>query len=245
MNEEILRRAEKLLRFNKNNATEHECANAAALLKRMMQKYQFTLADIGQGTSGEGMTERSLLLRRRVERWQIDFANALATPFDCRPMLQTSVRGKDIIIIGHESDVWAVERLWCRLVPALRRQGASVGRAAGRDGHLLAKFVRSYMTGAAGRIFKRLTDARANADTPATADERAVVLVREREVGAWMERQYPDLTQYRHGRRQLDTLGLQAGRAAGERAHLGEEIAGDTLTERKRLGCAIDPDAAR
>jgi len=135
--EAILQRARKLAAFNEANATPAEVANAARILKRMLQKYQLSMKDVQAGLVAEGVERREVFSAGRIYRWRRHLIAGVTRYFDCEMVCSVEreySRLETIYLVGCLSDVQVAAYCCTALahqlemaVQALRPLGVPVG----------------------------------------------------------------------------------------------------------------------
>jgi Protein of unknown function (DUF2786) len=131
-----------------------------------------------------------------------------------------------VTLVGLPADLRAVELMYTSLLLQSSRAMADAGRTAGASARTV-RFRRAFLLAYAGRIGERLAQARDEATTAASraAGTDLVPVLRERAeaVAAVFTDWFPQVRSA--GRRRVDAAGWHAGRAAADRAELGNRHA--------------------
>lgn len=193
---EILRKAEKLLARTDpaSGGTLAECTAAAEILSRMLAKHQLSLADLVTGVSNEKMERRN---GRKTEMpfvgGEAIFRDQVARAYDCK----TVTSGQKQWILGHTSDVEIAEYTANTLLASIGKMAFTAAIAFGvqprtkRGGTAqFDDFVASFLIGAAEAIRDRITTMRKHE----TTDERALVVVKDKELREFIHAEFPSLS---------------------------------------------------
>lgn len=230
--DDIIRRARKLMRFNETNATREDVANATAILQRMVEKHQLSIADLESEALNEGITVEKIHVGSNFTSWGRALSTAIGHSFDCEVVFSTIRdehwrRVASFRIIGTESDVQCVVYLYDVLSRLLRKMGIEAAHTLGYYGGDLRGFLNSYIIGASVTIGERLRERR-EARAAENNDVRALVAVKDKSVERYIERAYPGIKADRAKITSSNRIGYIQGRMDGCGVPLTAGVSQDT-----------------
>lgn len=173
--DEAIRKCKKLAAFESGRATPAEVAIAAELLRKMLRKYQLSMADIEGGLRDEGCIEVELFVFKRVAPWRKHLVAVIARCFDCRTLEKRYENGlKGAQLIGLKSDVEVTEYyihsvIASTLPKAKEIKGFMVHIGQSEEAGL---YFNSYMIGVADGIAEQLKGA------GESSEERSLVVTK-------------------------------------------------------------------
>ena len=218
----------KLLAKAEKAATPEEASAYNAKAAQMMARHGVDEAMLATGVKQDALGERRIALADPYSQEKAQLAGLIGRALGCRAVRHPGYGRGQIIavtIFGYESDLQRTEVLFTSLLLQATRDVVHQ-RPSAWAGESTAAFRRTWLTGFAAEIYRRLTAAeRAAADqhdaaAPAGGPSAALVLADRRSVvkKAFEER----FTNLQKGRnRRLSGSGYGAGVAAGRRADVG------------------------
>ncbi len=220
----VLRKIRGLLEKAEASTFEEESSALFAKAAELMGRHRITEAMID---AGRRPTDRGAIIGRDVQlgsgpyvRARLDLLDTVAEASCCRVVTSTGWDGRVGTVVGHETDVSAVDVLYTSLL--IQATVAMKGETVPVGEHTTA-FRRSFLFGFSERVAERLREANRivtdeiQADT---SDSVALVLVdRKKAVDEDLFRRYGKLRSL-GASAGLGGSGVGAGRAAGGRADL-------------------------
>ncbi len=222
--EEVMRKAHKLMAFKDGNANPNEVAIAAGQLKRLLRKYQLSIADIKHGDLGEDVIEEDVFTKRnRENRAEWFLLITLCDSHQCTLLIGKSYSGKIVYsVIGAKSDVVHVTWLYESLLKRFKESAKDSARAAGFHGHGITRFVNSFITGAAVAIGERLIP---KEETEVSSDSRALAVVKSGAITGFLEKKYPELKRAKPKEHNISSgLGAKLGYREGMQVPLSRGV---------------------
>lgn len=170
MNDAVLDRVRKLLALA-GSPNVHEAAAAAARAQRLIAEHRLEAwldASTSETDPIEDARDEPLETGRRLRKWKIALAVALADVNGC--VAYTADRGPEssIVLVGRARDRAAVRELWDWLAKRIEWLSATEGAGRPRDWH------EAFRIGAVDTVAERL----AQVDTAVVAEIEAGALVR-------------------------------------------------------------------
>ncbi|GMW02611.1 MAG: hypothetical protein AMXMBFR84_37470 [Candidatus Hydrogenedentota bacterium] len=230
--EEIIRRAQKLSAFTEENATPQEVANAAAALKKLMEKHQLSMMDIASGLTNEDVGFESIDGGSTRKTWQLCLVCAIAKGLDCqvvthydgqwrgRRWKQTGIVYK---VYGVESDLVFARYLYDVLSVKFYTQGTEYCRGLGYSGAMLISARATFVMGAARAVKERLIEQRGTAEENSLTN--ALVVCKGNSIDAYIRKNVGKTFKdpVRHGTLRADDA-AEAGYWAGKSAPLNRGL---------------------
>jgi hypothetical protein len=226
-----------LAKANANGVTPEESETYTAKAEELMVKWGIEEAELEAGGQhkAEPIIEVSIDFAATYGPTMVMFAFNICNGFGNLRNLQTSLSGprgrRRFWIIGHESDVTAVQMLIASLqIQAMRElkawQKVDEGRKYRTEWENW-KANRQFLISFSTAVAKRLRATRVRVEETVTEPGTALVLASKKaKVDAWMDEAHPNLRKARGGQ-YGSNHGRAAGTAAGERASLGgNEVGG-------------------
>jgi hypothetical protein len=220
----------KLLNKAERTDNEHERDAFNAQAERMMLRLGIEKAELE--AVGEVKPEEIVEVTRE---WHgnysivmVPFVNDVALGFGNLTVLQStrSAMLRKTYIIGHKSDVEAflvlIDSLALQVMSGLRRwQKENIESRRGLTD--MEKYVqhRSFIAGFGQTVRTRLMKMRKVEEKTASTGAALVLASKMDRIGAHLAEQYPNLGKARGGMQYHSSIGMQAGRTAGESANLG------------------------
>lgn len=210
----------KLFALAEGAGTTQEAELATAKAMAMLLKYDVDLAMLAAKRPGRGKpSSRTIKIKAPHARPKAVLLTCIGPASNVK-MVWTSATG-EATIVGFESDLDTVELLFA----SLTLQGLAAALRAAQDVHLPGggehrSFMVNFLNGFASRVKARLTEARRTVvnDTPGS---ELVLRDRGAEVATAFAEMYPRLGKA-SGSRVTNRSANQAGRAAADRADLGQ-----------------------
>ncbi len=223
--ESILKKCRKILAIQDDKgATPAEAANAAALLKRMLEKYQLSMTDIEAGLRQDGIVEVKIFFAPRLYQWQIQVHGHLASAFDCTMLMtKDGLGGKWVSYVGCASDVAVAEYYAKYFQEQLAPSWFAYKKRHG--GSLIQKG--SFWIAAALVVSRRLKGMRPEpkeADVPDNG-ARGLVLVKDGLLKAWLTEQGVKDAKPPRSEMEVDPIAFAMGKRAGQDLTLQEAVA--------------------
>jgi len=166
--EEIIRRAQKLTAFNEANATPQEVANAAAALKKLMEKHQLSMMDVAAGITSEKVGREEIDGGYTKKTWQSVLVNSIAKGLDCSVISYYDVRDAKGVakktvtywVFGVESDLVFARYLYDVLSKKFYDMGTEYCKEEGYSGAMLISARATFIISAARAVRDRLIQQR-------------------------------------------------------------------------------------
>lgn len=212
MSEDVLRRVRALLaKAEDAAATPEEAETYSRKAEELIAKHAIDTALLEAKDSTSKPTLRKYEAQRPYGKPKVALANAIAKAVGARVVMHSD---KSFVVIGFQSDLDIVDMLYTSLL----MQGLNASLQQGGD--------RAYRTafwyGFAGRVGERLREQRRQATEESGVPGTEIVLAdRKSEVDAAVAAEYPRL-RTSNSSRLSSRAGLDAGRAAGSRANIGQ-----------------------
>ncbi|KOG26800.1 hypothetical protein ADK36_02240 [Streptomyces viridochromogenes] len=195
----------------------------------LMAKYGIERAMLAESDpNADRPGDRMIVVEGTYASDQLHLLGHLAHALHCESLKKSVTRGRtEVHLFGYESDLDRVEMLFTSLLLQMFN-GVRQGRPA--PGEKLITYRKAWMAGFILRIHERLQEieARAQQEAPAAASGRSAELVladRKSVIAARFAAAYPDARTPSGSSRRRGT-GLDAGRAAANRADLGQTRVG-------------------
>ena len=216
----LLDRVKKLLALA-GSPNVHEAAAAAARAWALIEEHrlQELLAAEAEAADpldpiGDGR-EAPLEQARRLRKWKVHLATALAERFGCIAYTAPLAEGQAILLAGRRGDREAVTQVWAWLVQRIEWCSATEGPGRDRDWH------EAFRVGAAETVVARLAAAsvelRASLETQALVRLEPALAARAEAVDRFAQ----ERLHLKPGRGlRVDARAYARGRAAGERLDL-------------------------
>lgn len=239
---EIMRRATKLLQFQRGNCTDAELQNAAEKLGQLLREHNLSMGEVRiEAARGQIEKKEKVTPWKRSPLWAICLSTRIADPCGCRVVQQFDIGEQAMVFrfIGMPSDAevasyffgFCMEQLPQMASEAKRKfdqQVAMMRQVYGPDVKVKTFKRTSYLIGAADTIGLRLWKMIRPPDM--SVSERGLVLVKDKAVMEYITQLYPDLrtttrttdehynTSYARGRRDAEQMPLQHGVQSGASA---------------------------
>lgn len=238
MNEEEKSRVEKvsaLLAKAERTENEHEAEAFFEKAQELMSKW--AIDDAMLRAAGGGKAKADPLIVRRVDlpnsyfNANVDLIVCIARANDVKLVMGRPYRGSQgyVRLAGHESDVKNVESLYVNLLIQVTRE---VRKARQEPGDWSSPYVfrNTFRSAFASRIGERLQEAKRRATATARTEHGSGMDLVLRDKGEVVSRfyheQFPKTRASRGGQRSWSGSGAAAGRAAGDRADIGNSRLG-------------------
>ena len=233
----VARRIEALLAKAASTQFGEEAEACVAKAQELMARHVIDEASVRRATGGGDVVVRVVHAERPYASARSALLGAIARNNHCRLVLhETSARGQRCTLIGHASDVRHVERLF----PVLSLH-ATQALFSADPGERPKSYRHGFLIAYAHRIGERLRAAndvaRAEAERATGASVGLVLVERWAEVDRTVRSEFPFLTRSWH--QVTSTAGFAGGRAAADRAFLGQRGIG----HRPELPAVHDDDA--
>lgn len=239
--EDVLRKAQSLqAMIDHPNSNENEVANATAILRRMMDKYQLQEHDLKRESVTDKLVEMVHRPTQILNMWQRKLMAAVANGMDCEVFVRTYVgeRENEFVLVGMDSDVEVVKYLYDVLASLLW----GMGRRASREYSLAVTgqakankgFIIDYVNGASNAIHFRL---KAEKDARRAEQEEAIrqaaegdsgctalVVLKEDAIARYMEQHYSNIKTKNRRVRRPNQYALRKGYEAGQEVPLTRGI---------------------
>lgn len=242
--EQILRKAEKMTRFDPERATQAEVELAATMLRKLLDKHGLSMADIKDTSHKTTVIQQDVPTDyQNLPAWKDHVAMVVSKAYDCKviigqwedPQRKYGSRWKArYIFIGHETDCAIATYFYTILCRELWNAGQKEADMYGRKRHRKTKFVASFITGGADAVAARLKEQRASMTEEEKSDCTAIVFVKDTAIKEYVRDTFPHLTRgRRRNSSRSDFGGYDAGESFGKRMSLNEGVEGGQSAQRR------------
>lgn len=214
-------------------ATPAEAATAAAVMTRLLEKWQLSMLDVESGSYGESIDEVTTeITGAKVNVWEYALAKAVALPLDCQYFTNMRApegcirRQRVMVFVGHNSDCRLAQYLYQTLARTLMGMATRQGKEQGYKRGAFVTYKAEFIIAAASVIYTRLKEEKEQR-MQASVSSRALVAVKGAPLTKYMEQHYPNLshtsTSRKSGGTQAQLDGMRAGKSVELRKGIYQE----------------------
>lgn len=170
MRDNILTKIQKMLKLSSNNPNENEAASAAINAKRLMEKYNISMAEINKGENYSNV-EKVYCSRKSYHKWEIMLANELKILFPVKMVVERHANNdQKIIFLGDKTDVAIAIEMFEYLTKTIKRLARP---------YKVYSQKKSFVFGCVHRLVEKFEEEkRRETESPTEEDENyAVILV--------------------------------------------------------------------
>lgn len=236
----VMDRIQKVLAIT-NSPNEQEAASAAAMLSRMLEEHNLSMADIeAKGAKGPGIRQSGHDLGKAAFKWKMDLAEGIAEFYYCAPLVDRKT--KTVAFVGRPENVEALTALYSWVIDQIRAIATTERRshydATGEHIDPL-RWQLGFGEGAVDRLIDRLRELKARQQEDLSHDQMgnvtAMVIHRQSEVSDYLEEKFGYRTDGKLTKREADS-------EARWQKYREERDAADLAKEELLLSCKASGD---
>lgn len=213
----IIKKIQKLYRLAANAGSEEEAQNAAMHARKMLEKYDLTLSDV-EGFTEESCAEEHFIIKNRYLPAHINLlANAMALLFQCQVIVWRNYRlnknRQAVVFIGVGADAIVASQTLEFLLQFATQKA--------RERGIIRSYRNDYFYGFAHAVLTRVLKMRKNPDS---AQENALVPLKNQAIDEYMGRNHPNLQNGKELRERKASFATLAGARDGQKASLDRPV---------------------
>lgn len=229
MKEKILDKIKKLLALSSNNSNEAEAMAAMAKVQELLTENNLRLEDLPPDELGENeVGEDALFAGSRIPQWKQTLIIALGNVNECEVFRS----GSDIKLVGRKVRMEITKSMFDYLVNLIERElkaAKETNQSSSRQWSM------AFRDGMAVRLAQRLKEQKNKQITQNPAIRTAgLALINENK--AYLARNNYRLSKEKVTRRQYHSDGYTAGKGAGDRAGINNQVGGGATPKNRMIG---------